>query len=666
MMAEKGSFDRKARSGLPSRKMISATGFAITIGLPLLFFLMPTFLQYFDGKLYDVFLSRTPPVAHSDRILIVDIDDDSLREHGQWPWPRYKIARMLDRLAEAGAAAIGIDIMFPEKDRTSPANYRADLLRDLDLGIDITAAHLLPDHDQLLAEAISTSPSVLGYQFLFEPTAAPFHGPLHPLQLTGPGPSPLADRFGWRATDAICSLSLLNEKARTSGFFNMAPDADGILRSIPMVIAYQDRLHPGLALATVMQALRIERVGLRRDLDGYTLGIGGTQVPLDARGAMLVRFRGKGKTYPYVSAADLLAGRVAGSRIADKIIFVGTTASGLKEFRSTPTDPIFPGVEVHATIADNLLGADFLSRPASAPAIEWFAALLCGTLYVVAIGRTRALGSLVLYGVGAFGLVFLSLRLFDAKGVYLSPALPLLVLTANFAFLNLLHFRREEQKSKQHVYDLASAQGAIIETMAALTETRDRETGGHIKRTQAYVRLLADALRKQPAYRSVLTHEVVELIYRSAPLHDIGKVGISDRILLKPGALSEEEFEEIKKHATIGKDVIEGIQRRIGTPPFIRMAHDITYTHHEKWDGSGYPQGLKAEQIPFAGRLMAIADMYDALTSRRAYKAPIAHEEAVRIMTDCAPGSFDPQIFSTFLSIAEQFKEVSERTDDGV
>jgi adenylate cyclase len=173
MMAEKGSFDRKARSGLPSRKMISATGFAITIGLPLLFFLMPTFLQYFDGKLYDVFLSRTSPVAHSDRILIVDIDDDSLREHGQWPWPRYKIARMLHRLAEAGAAAIGIDIMFPEKDRTSPANYRADLLRDLDLGIDITAAHLLPDHDQLLAEAISTSPSVLGYQFLFEPTAAP-------------------------------------------------------------------------------------------------------------------------------------------------------------------------------------------------------------------------------------------------------------------------------------------------------------------------------------------------------------------------------------------------------------------------------------------------------------------------------------------------------------
>jgi CHASE2 domain-containing sensor protein len=187
MMAETGSFDRKARSRLPSRRMISATGFAITIGLPLLLFLMPTFLQYFDGKLYDVFLSRTSPGAHSDRILIVDIDDDSLREHGQWPWPRYKIARLLDRLAEAGAAAIGIDIMFPEKDRTSPANYRADLLQDLDIAIDITAAHPLPDHDQLLAEAISASPSVLGYQFLFEPTGAPFHGRLHPLRLTGAG-----------------------------------------------------------------------------------------------------------------------------------------------------------------------------------------------------------------------------------------------------------------------------------------------------------------------------------------------------------------------------------------------------------------------------------------------------------------------------------------------
>jgi hypothetical protein len=433
-----------------------------------------------------------------------------------------------------------------------------------------------------------------------------------------------------------------------------------------MVIGYQDQLHPGLALATVMQALKLETVDLQRNLDGYALGIGGTQVPLNARGAMLVRFRGKGKTYPYVSAADLLSGRVAATRIENKIIFVGTTAAGLKEFRSTPTDPIFPGVEVHATIADNLLGTDFLSRPASAPAIEFFAALLCGILYVIAMRRTHALGSLVLYGVGAFGLVFLSLRLFDTKGVFLSPALPLLVLTANFAFLNLLYFWREEQKSKQHIYDLASAQGAIIETMAALTETRDRETGGHIKRTQTYVRLLADALRKLPAYRSVLTPEVVELIYRSAPLHDIGKVGISDRILLKPDALSEAEFEEIKKHATIGKDVIEGIQKRIGNPPFIQLAHDITYTHHEKWDGSGYPQGLKAEQIPFAGRLMAIADMYDALTSRRIYKAPIRHEEAVRIMTDCAASSFDPQIFSTFLSIADQFKAVSQRTDGGV
>lgn len=659
-------FDRKARARLPSRTIISATGFAITIGLPLLLFLVPTFLHFFNGKLYDVFLSRTHPAAHSERILIIDIDDDSLREHGQWPWSRHKIAHLLERLDDAGAAAIGIDIVFPETDRTSPARLRADLWQEHNISIEITTAHPLPDHDRQLAAAIHKSPSILGYQFLFDPADTRHNGRPHPLQLTGHSVAPASAGFAWRATGAICSLALFNEKARASGFFNMAPDADGILRSIPLIIAFQDQLYPALALATVMQALNIERVGLNRNIDGYLLGIGRTAVPLNARGAMLVRYRGKGKTYPYVSAADLLAGRIDPRRIEQKIVFVGTTAAGLKEFRSTPTDPIFPGVEVHATIADNLLSSDFLLRPASAPAIEFFAALFCGILYIIAIRRTRALGSLILYGVAAFSLVFLSLHVFDAKGVYLSPVLPLLVLSANFAFLNLLNYRREEQKARQHVYDLASAQGAIIETMAALTETRDRETGGHIKRTQTYVSLLANALRKHPAYRSLLTDEVIELIYRSAPLHDIGKVGICDRILLKPGALSREEFEEIKKHATIGKEVIEGIRKRIGTPPFIQMALDITYTHHEKWDGSGYPQGLQAEQIPLAGRLMAIVDTYDALTSKRVYKAPIRHEEAVRIMTDSAQSSFDPQIFSTFLSIADRFKEVSQKADDGI
>jgi HD-GYP domain-containing protein (c-di-GMP phosphodiesterase class II)/CHASE2 domain-containing sensor protein len=659
MAAKKVNAARKLWSGFPSKQMVFCLGFVITLSLPLLFFLMPTFLQYFNGKLYDAFLTRATHAGHSGRIVIVDVDDNSLSEHGQWPWPRYKIAAIIDRLNDAGAAAIGIDFVFPEKDRTSLTSIRDDLRQNLNLSIEFAESDHLPDNDHLLAEAISRSPSILGYQFLFDSPSNPHTGPLHPLNLAYPSEAIWAEHFPWRATDAICSLTVLSEAAQASGFFNVAPDSDGILRSTPMLIRYRNQLYPALALASVIKALKLEHVGLIQDINDCFLMLGRTAVPLNSHGALLARYRGKGRSFPYVSAADLLSGNVPQSRIEDNIVFVGTTAVGLKEFRSTPTDPIFPGVEVHATIADNLLSADFLSRPSSALGIEFLAALLCGVLYVLATRRTNALGSFMIYGISVSALVFVSFRLFEGRGVYLSPVLPLLVLTANFSLLNFLYFWLEEVKSKQYIYDLALAQGAIIESMAALTETRDCETGGHIKRTQEYVGLLANELKKDPAYRSVLTDEMIELLYRSAPLHDIGKVGISDRILLKPGRLTAVEFEEIKKHATIGKDLIEGIKKSIGNPPFIKIAHEITYTHHEKWDGSGYPKGLKGEQIPFSGRLMAIADMYDALTSRRVYKEPVLHEQAVQIMTECAPTSFDPHIFGTFLRIADEFKKVS-------
>jgi adenylate cyclase len=652
------------RRGFPGYKLIICSGLVITISLPLLALLLPTAWSYFNAKLYDEFLTRSSPVQTSERILIVDIDENSLREHGQWPWPRYKIAAILDRLNQAGAAAIGLDMMFPERDRTSLEIIRKDLRRDLNLSIEFSSSDLLLDHDLLLADAISKSPAVLGYQFLFDPTDFPDDCRLHPLDLTDAPVIPDSAGFAWNATHATCNLRVLSENAHHSGFFNVSPDGDGILRSVPLIMAYQDRLYPSLALAVVMKALKLDRIGLIRHFDDYALTLNRTVVPLSPRGALLVKYRGKGKTYMYISAADLLAGGIAAPQIEDKIVFVSATAAGLREFRATPTDPLFPGVEVHATVVDNLLTADFLSRPAWVPGIELVAALLCGLLYVFATARGGALRSLLLVMAGSAVLVWLSFGLFDSRGIYVSPLMALLVLGANLTLLNLLKFRREELKSRQQTRDLSLAQAAIIESMAALTETRDPETGGHIKRTQEYIRLLAEALREHPAYRPALTIQMVDLLYKSAPLHDIGKVGVPDRILLKPGKLTDKEFEEMKMHATIGRDVIAAIQQKLGPRAFLCVAHDLIYTHHEKWDGTGYPQGLKGVQIPLAGRLMAIADMYDALTSERVYKDLLAHEEAVKVMNENAAASFDPQIFNVFLDICEDFHQVARSLAD--
>jgi putative two-component system response regulator len=209
-------------------------------------------------------------------------------------------------------------------------------------------------------------------------------------------------------------------------------------------------------------------------------------------------------------------------------------------------------------------------------------------------------------------------------------------------------------------------QEATIESMSSLTETRDPETGGHIKRTQNYLRLLAECLKHQPRFSPVLDDETIDLLCKSAPLHDIGKVGVSDRILLKPAKLTDEEFEEMKQHTVYGRDAILAAERKLGNTSFLRFARDIAYTHHERWDGSGYPEGLRGDQIPVAGRLMALADSYDAITSERVYKSPLSHEKAVKIIVEEKGAQFDPAVVDAFLQVEEDFRQTALRYCDAL
>jgi putative two-component system response regulator len=201
--------------------------------------------------------------------------------------------------------------------------------------------------------------------------------------------------------------------------------------------------------------------------------------------------------------------------------------------------------------------------------------------------------------------------------------------------------------------------------MASLAETRDNETGSHIRRTQHYVRLLGEHLRSHPRFTAFLTEANLDLLFKSAPLHDIGKVGIPDRILQKPGRLTQEEFEIMKRHTTLGREAIEAAERQLGASvDFLAIAKQIAEGHQEKWDGSGYPSGLKGDDIPIPARLMAVADVYDALISRRVYKPALAHEAAVAIMRQGRGSHFDPDILDAFLAISESFRLVAERFRD--
>lgn len=212
---------------------------------------------------------------------------------------------------------------------------------------------------------------------------------------------------------------------------------------------------------------------------------------------------------------------------------------------------------------------------------------------------------------------------------------------------------------------LSQIQDASMLAMAALAEQRDSDTGNHIRRTQEYVRLLAERLSMLPKYSDELTQDVITLIYKAAPLHDIGKVSIPDNILNKPGKLTEQEFNLMKGHAAAGKEVIDVVEAQLDEKqPFLQYAREIAWCHHEKWDGSGYPRGLSGEEIPLSARLMAVADVYDALVSKRCYKPSFSFDKALSIIYEGKGSHFDPVVVDTLSELLSEFKSVAEKYHD--
>lgn len=213
--------------------------------------------------------------------------------------------------------------------------------------------------------------------------------------------------------------------------------------------------------------------------------------------------------------------------------------------------------------------------------------------------------------------------------------------------------------------ELTAIQDVTIMAMASLAETRDSDTGNHIRRTQHYVRALAQKLQSHPRFGYFLSDDTIEALYKSAPLHDIGKVGIPDRILLKPGRFTPDEFEIMKTHTTLGRAAIVAAEKQLGKEVgFLTHAKDIACYHQEKWDGSGYPEGLSGEGIPISARLMAVADVYDALISRRVYKEGMPHEKAVGIIREGRGNHFDPDIVDAFLELGEDFRAIAAQFAD--
>jgi len=638
------------------------TGCLITLCVVFVHVARPELLIHFEHKVYDVLLSQTEQRSPGSVPALIAIDDKSLNQLGQWPWPRNILARLLTRLHEAGAEMVTLDLILSTRDRTSPILILETLLLDSGLNLHLEG---LPqaalDHDLILGEALRKLPSVLGYKLLFSPLRAEEYAcHVHPL-MTG---QTIPAAFSLHAAqDAVCSLQSLGEAGAGSGFINALPDSDGVIRRVPVIAMHRDALLPSLTLATVMT--RGETVfALGQDADGGFVQLGRARTHTDPQGNLLLRYRGPRGTFTTYSAADILSGPLPDLR--GRVAIVGPTASGLGDNHVTPVDRVFPGIEIHATALDNLLQNDALIRPAWGIGAEACAIALAGilsSLLIMSAGPLICAAGLLLGGTGLWSA---ALWLLNSPGYWISPLSAVLVLVGNMTLLSLIKYGMEERELRIRSQQLVQAQDATILSLTALAETRDPETGGHIRRTREYVLVLARCLARKPKFREQLDRDTVELLYKSAPLHDIGKVGIADSILLKPDKLSACEFDEMKRHTLLGAQTLAEAERLSmdqGDRSFLAVAREIALSHHEKWDGSGYPLGLRGEDIPLGGRLMALADVYDALVTKRVYKDAMPHDEAVEIILKGRGSHFDPDVVEAFLESGEQFREISTRYD---
>ncbi len=221
-----------------------------------------------------------------------------------------------------------------------------------------------------------------------------------------------------------------------------------------------------------------------------------------------------------------------------------------------------------------------------------------------------------------------------------------------------------EKRVRQQVQQISSTQMATIFALSKLAESRDPETGAHLERMQEYCRILAEHLATQESFRNEITGSFIQDLHAASPLHDIGKVGIPDHILRKPGPLTAEEFEVMKTHAAIGAVTLQAVNAQHPGNAFVAMGVEIALSHHERWNGRGYPNGLTGTKIPLVGRIVALGDVYDALTSKRCYKDPMPHEQARDIILSESGKHFDPAIVQAFMELEPQFMSIRKKFQD--
>ncbi|XXJ19773.1 CHASE2 domain-containing protein [Desulfovibrio caledoniensis] len=427
--------------------ILLGAGLSVTVIMVALYINQPKFLHLLNLKIYDNYLRQYHQPAATRVPVIIDLDEKSLSELGQWPWPRYRVALLLKYLTSYGAVAVASDIIFSEPDRTSPAIMKQDVKRELNIDMDFKGLPKdLMDYDRLLAYNLKGGPYILGFDF--SRTPVPDHEcRVRPAKVAvlSPPDAPPPDNFLPQAKGMICPIPVLAEAAPESGFITITPDLDSVYRRVPLLYSFDGQYYPSLALATLMQATERKNIVLKMSPVGIeSIRFNNMVIPTDGQGQMLINYRGGMRSFEYISASDVLNRKLPPGYLRGRIAFIGTSASGLKDIRATPLDPGFPGVEAHATVVDNILSDQLLSVPDWAPGLEFLGMLAGGLATTLLLMWARAswiiLPVLCMGGTMWYGSVFF----YQEQKFFISPMYSYLTLGLTFITLTLIKFWREE------------------------------------------------------------------------------------------------------------------------------------------------------------------------------------------------------------------------------
>jgi len=424
-------------------RVLLTTGLLLSLTLAVAYLLHPAFISSTNNRTTDAVMAFAHAKPASDVIVIVDIDDNSLTDYGQWPWPRFRLAQLLRIINASGAATIGLDLILAEPERTSRGDRETDLYRQPDSSPRAPGSSTdLADHDLVLADTLAKGPFVLGFEFLFKNSSmSETICGLHPpgiVQVIIPDAEHDQTNF-FTAQDVTCNLQMFAAAVSHSGFLNATPDADGILRRVPMLIRFNDRLYPSLTLAMLLKYAKSNQVEIQyRGVGRFDLRVANRSIPVDSQGNMIVQFPRRPDTIQRVSAGDLLSGKISAHRLNGKIVFIGSSAAGLEHIYQTPTSPVHTHVGIHAQVLDNLLTGQQVSRATDFLLWEALIGLLVAICTGLAIARLGILPSAAVGLALIAGTWTCALLIFQARGSLISPLLPTVLVVLNYAILTIV------------------------------------------------------------------------------------------------------------------------------------------------------------------------------------------------------------------------------------